>query len=239
LAKDYLEETQPQVMAVQKGINPVLDTQGAIIKVAENNSKIAQKLPPKSGSSDEIMEAAKRYVAEENTEKLAEMILDGHGEKLLGLHSTNPYVQGLLENVPDDIVSSSFFRKENQCSLPFAYFTIQIKISKVHEAAETGDMPALSKALERRKFVTSRDKDGATPMHKAVLHQQLGVVRYLTSRFPEVLRAQDQAGRTPLHYAAVLPDRGKLYSFLASMGADTNVRDKVRKYVMCNIITCY
>jgi hypothetical protein len=108
LAKDYLEETQPQVMAVQKGINPVLDTQGAIIKVAENNSKIAQKLPPKSGSSDEIMEAAKRYVAEENTEKLAEMILDGHGEKLLGLHSTNPYVQGLLENVPDYIVSSIF-----------------------------------------------------------------------------------------------------------------------------------
>jgi len=64
-------------------------------------------------------------------------------------------------------------------------------------------------------------------MHKAVLHQQTGVVRYLASRFPECLRAQDQTGRTALHYAAVLPDRGKLYSFLASLGADTNVRDMV------------
>lgn len=106
LAKDYLEEMQPQVVSSEKRNNPVLDTQGAIVKVAENNSNIAQKLPPKIENSDQIMEAAKRYVAEENTEKLAEMILDGHGEKLLGLHSTNPYVQGLLENVPDYIVSS-------------------------------------------------------------------------------------------------------------------------------------
>lgn len=99
-----MEETQVQTMSVLKGVNPALDTQGAIIKVAENNSNIAQKLPPKSQKSDQITEDAKRYVAEENTEKLAEMILDGHGEKLLGLHSTNPYVQGLLENVPDYIV---------------------------------------------------------------------------------------------------------------------------------------
>jgi len=104
MANDYLEETQMQVTSNQS-YDQVLDTQGAIIKVAEDNSKITQKLPPKPSNEDALLELAKKYVAEENTEKLAEMVLDGHGEKLLGLHSTNPYVQGLLENVPDYMVT--------------------------------------------------------------------------------------------------------------------------------------
>ncbi|XP_059474842.1 uncharacterized protein LOC132196306 [Neocloeon triangulifer] len=198
-ARDYLEETQSQV----QNYDEVVNTQDAIVKVAEENSAITQSLPPKPSKVDAVLEEAKRLVAEQNTEKLAEMVLDGHGEKLLGLHSTNPYVQGLLENVPE-------------------YMS---KIKKVHEAAETGDMVALQKALERRKFVTSRDKYGATPLHKAVLHQQMTVVRYLASRFPESLKAQDQAGRTALHYSAVLPDRGSVYGILASLGADVNIRD--------------
>ncbi|XP_065337942.1 uncharacterized protein LOC135938278 isoform X2 [Cloeon dipterum] len=200
-AQDYLEETQSQL--VEQFDPAVVDSEIAQAKVVEVEAATAEIMPPRSSNEDPVLIEAKKLVVEENTEKLAEMVLNGHGEKLLGLRSDNPYVQGLLENVPD----------------------YMIKIHKVHEAAETGDIVSLQKALERRKFVTSRDKYGATPLHKAVLHQQVGVVRYLAGRFPESLRAQDQAGRTALHYSAVLADRGNIYGILASLGADINVRD--------------
>jgi ankyrin repeat protein len=54
-----------------------------------------------------------------------------------------------------------------------SWFCAQEKIAQVHEAAARGDLAALQTALERRKFVTSRDQFGATPLHKAVLFRQV------------------------------------------------------------------
>ncbi|KAF4528961.1 hypothetical protein B566_EDAN011266 [Ephemera danica] len=177
------------------------------------SNKISTEVTPNNveKSHDPIREEARRLVEARDTEKLAELVLSGHGEKLKGLTSSNPYVQGLLDNVP----------------------VYMDKIAAVHEAAARGDVAALQVALERRKFVTSRDKYGATPLHKAVLFLQVGVARYLGTRFPEALDAQDHAGRTSLHYAAVLPDRGALYRSLVALGADPRLRDKVSHVLSC------
>lgn len=46
-------------------------------------------------------------------------------------------------------------------------------------------------------------------------------------RFPETLNFKDNLGRTPLHYAAILPDEGKFFNVLLNLGADRKVRDNV------------
>lgn len=45
------------------------------------------------------------------------------------------------------------------------------------------------------------------------------------------MHAQDSAGRTPLHYAATLPDNGHFYSLLVTLGADKAFPDNV-SYIM-------
>lgn len=46
-------------------------------------------------------------------------------------------------------------------------------------------------------------------------------------RFPETLNAKDKNGRTPLHYAATIPDNGHYFNVLLNLGADRKVKDNV------------
>lgn len=49
----------------------------------------------------------------------------------------------------------------------------------------------------------------------------------MAGRFPETMHTQDSNGRTPLHYAATLPDNGHLYSLLITLGGDKAITDIV------------
>ncbi|XP_073969108.1 uncharacterized protein isoform X3 [Rhodnius prolixus] len=134
-------------------------------------------------------------------EAMAELVLSGQGASLLGLVSDNPDVQLFINNVPHYIA----------------------KIERVHKAAREGDLRAVQTALDRRKFAVARDNSTPlkpTPLHVAALFGRTSILRYLAGRFPETMHAQDSAGRTPLHYAATLPDNGHFYSLLVTLGAD-------------------
>lgn len=82
-------------------------------KVTRNGSLISRDLsvPMTASRPDPALEEARRLVEANNTEKLAEMVLNGHGEKLIGMTSSNPYVQGLLDHVPVYMVSRNFHFK--------------------------------------------------------------------------------------------------------------------------------
>ena len=54
------------------------------------------------------------------------------------------------------------------------------------------------------------------------------LVRHLVQSYPELLVHEDRAGRSPLHYAAVIRDGGHLYKILTKAGADPSVTDRVR-----------
>lgn len=64
-------------------------------------------------------------------------------------------------------------------------------------------------------------------MHLAVVFGRTSVVRYLAGRFPETIQTTDDNGRTPLHYAATLPDNGHYYNLLVHLGADASAKDNV------------
>ncbi|XP_073969112.1 uncharacterized protein isoform X6 [Rhodnius prolixus] len=146
-------------------------------------------------------------------EAMAELVLSGQGASLLGLVSDNPDVQLFINNVPHYIA----------------------KIERVHKAAREGDLRAVQTALDRRKFAVARDNSTPlkpTPLHVAALFGRTSILRYLAGRFPETMHAQDSAGRTPLHYAATLPDNGHFYSLLVTLGADKAFPDN-RRSISC------
>ncbi|XP_063228359.1 uncharacterized protein LOC134534157 [Bacillus rossius redtenbacheri] len=151
-------------------------------------------------------EEVRRLIDGGNMGELAAMILDGEGYRLVGRASSDPELQGFLNNVP----------------------VYMRKISAVHAAAREGRLRDLQAALDRRKFAVARDGAsslGATPLHVATLFGHTSVVRYLAGRFPETLAARDLLGRAPLHYAAAVRDNGHFYHLLLGLGADPDLAD--------------
>ncbi|KAI4461136.1 atp:guanido phosphotransferase n-terminal domain [Holotrichia oblita] len=141
-----------------------------------------------------------------NMEQLAALVLNGHGEKLVGQKSDNPELQAFLENVP----------------------IYMAKINRIHLAARNGVLKELQAALDRRKFAVAKDEispDGASPLHVATIFGNTSIVRYLAGRFPETVSVVDDNGRTPLHYAATVNDNGHYYNLLVHLGADIRTQD--------------
>ncbi|XP_066904239.1 uncharacterized protein [Halyomorpha halys] len=175
----------------------------------ESNNE-SSETPSKTTISGTRRTEAERVVAAGDMEAMAEMVLAGEGEALLDLTSDNPDVQLFINNVPQYMA----------------------KIERVHKSSREGDLRGVRTSLDRRKYAVAKDNSTSlkpTPLHVAVLFGRTSVLRYLAGRFPETMHAQDSAGRTPLHYAATLPDNGHFYSLLITLGADKAILDKSGK----------
>ncbi|KAA0201631.1 hypothetical protein HAZT_HAZT005847 [Hyalella azteca] len=99
-------------------------------------------------------------------------------------------------------------------------------VEDIHAAAEAGETRRVQTLIDRRKKASVRDTNHCNILHKAVLHGHSDLVRHLVQSYPELLDQQDRAGRTPLHYAAVLRDGGHTYKILDKAGADASLEDK-------------
>ncbi|KAK6617920.1 hypothetical protein RUM43_014149 [Polyplax serrata] len=157
-------------------------------------------------NNNEITDKTDKMISVGDMEALASLVLNGQGEKLLGKTSGNAEVQTFLENLPSYLE----------------------KIQAVHRAVRCGSLKDLQTTLDRRRFAVAKEssnKLGVTPLHVAVLCRKSQIVKYLGGRFPETLNFKDNLGRTPLHYAAVLPDDGHLFNILLNLGADRKIKD--------------
>ncbi|XP_073812010.1 uncharacterized protein isoform X7 [Musca autumnalis] len=149
-----------------------------------------------------------RIIASGDMEQLAQIVLNGDGQKLLNVEAKEAEIQAFLRNVPN----------------------YMDKIRRVHEAARGGSLLNLQQALDRRKFAVAKDEispNGATPLHVAVLFGHSDIVRYLSARFPETTSVTDNDGRTALHYAAVINDNGHFYNVLQQLGANPKAQDNM------------
>ncbi|XP_049518873.1 uncharacterized protein LOC119441824 [Dermacentor silvarum] len=149
----------------------------------------------------------REIIGQGNLEALEELVLHGHGDRLLGETSPNPVVQEFLDIVPGYIE----------------------QISDVHRAVIRGRLREVQTLMSHRSLSLARDSMGATPIHKAVMHGHVDVAQHLAENFRDSLSAKDIEGRTPLHYAAALRDGRKMYNMLIAAGAPTAIVDSKGK----------
>ncbi|XP_064456948.1 uncharacterized protein LOC135367588 [Ornithodoros turicata] len=145
----------------------------------------------------------REIIAQGNLEALEELVLHGHGDKLLGESSPNPLVQEFLDTVP-------------------GYME---QINDVHRAVIRGRLREVQTLMNHKSLALARDSLGATPIHKAVMYGHEDIAEHLAENFPECLSAKDVDGRTALHYAALLKDGRKMYSMLIAAGAPPAIVD--------------
>ncbi|CAM1307574.1 Uncharacterised protein g4637 [Pycnogonum litorale] len=138
-------------------------------------------------------------------DKLEQAVLDGYGNKLIGKTSRIPKINKFLQSVP----------------------IYQEKIDQIHDAVTKGELDNLSNLIERGKLAMCRDHNGASPLHKAIIHGHNDLVRYLLKNYSGMLHTRDHEGRSPLHYAALLKDDGQMYQMLLDAGADTLAVDNL------------
>ncbi|KAG8192459.1 hypothetical protein JTE90_017989 [Oedothorax gibbosus] len=136
-------------------------------------------------------------------EKLEQAVLDGYGDQLCGKTSRIPQVNKFLKQVP----------------------LFQSKIREIHQSVSQGRLRDVQHLIDRKKLAFCRDHNGASPLHKAVIFGHQDVIEYLAKRYGGVIHIRDHQGRTALHYAAFLPDRGEIYQYLLALGADERAMD--------------
>ena len=57
------------------------------------------------------------------------------------------------------------------------------------------------------------------------------IAREILELYPAAVLAQDNDGKTPLHYAAAVKDDGLMYNLLVEFGADEGKLDNVSKFI--------
>ena len=105
--------------------------------------------------------------------------------------------------------------------------------SLIHDAIDDGDLCKFRRLANKKKYLQSRDITGLTPLHKAVIHQQANILRYILTVAPSTVDCTDFVGRTPLHFAAALKDKGYLYKVLTKASANPDVTDQVSPFLKC------
>jgi hypothetical protein len=96
---------------------------------------------------------------------------------------------------------------------------------EIHDAAQRGDLGSVQALVKGNpELVSSRDTNGDTPLHSAVLWNQKEVVAWLLANKADV-NARNNDGQTPLHLAAAGGFK-PMAELLLNSGADATAKDK-------------
>src|SRR4051794_37242662 len=77
------------------------------------------------------------------------------------------------------------------------------------DALNKGDVDAVTKLLAADKTLANKPKNGAPPLHVALLGNNVKIVQLLIEAGADI-HALDRVGGAPIHYAAVHRDRAML-----------------------------
>ncbi|XP_050591643.1 uncharacterized protein LOC126922799 isoform X4 [Bombus affinis] len=141
--------------------------------------------------------------------KLQRVLWEGHGNKLRTETSNNLRVKRFLEAVP----------------------FIMSTTKDIHAATVNNDLEGLRGTVEASSPIVlcAKDGNGLNALHKAAGLGHTEIAREILGKFPFVVEAQDNDGKTPLHYAAAAKDDGTLYNLITEYGADESKLDHKQK----------
>ncbi|XP_050487995.1 uncharacterized protein LOC126872291 isoform X3 [Bombus huntii] len=141
--------------------------------------------------------------------KLQQVLWEGHGNKLRMETSNNLRVKRFLEAVP----------------------FIMSTTKDIHAATVNNDLEGLRGTVEASSPIVlcAKDGNGLNALHKAAGLGHTEIAREILEKWPFVVEAQDNDGKTPLHYAAAAKDDGTLYNLITEYGADESKLDHKQK----------
>jgi hypothetical protein len=94
----------------------------------------------------------------------------------------------------------------------------------IHDAAQYGNLKKVKALLkDHRDLISSKDKDGNTPLHLAAIWDRMDVAEFLLANKAEV-NAKNSAGNTPLHEAAICHKK-EMAKLLLMNGADVTAKN--------------
>ncbi|XP_064210784.1 uncharacterized protein LOC660320 isoform X3 [Tribolium castaneum] len=164
----------------------------------------------------------KQLIRSGDVEKLEQLVVDGHGKKLVGEYSADYKTRTFLKNVPN----------------------LMTKISLLHDAVNSGRLEELQSLLDeepierRKRLVTAKDDFGVGLLHKAIYYDLKNIYKYLIDKFPHLVPLKDSEGRTAFHYTPMCKDAAGVQKLLISAGADSSCLDqkqRTAKYYMTHI----
>ncbi|XP_044754262.1 uncharacterized protein LOC123313440 isoform X2 [Coccinella septempunctata] len=150
----------------------------------------------------------KQAVRSGDVDKLEQIVLEGHGKKLLNEHSSDYRTRMYLKSVP----------------------MILTQIGLLHDAVNSGNLDELKTTLDynkdkKKKLVLAKDENGVGLLHKAIYYDLKDIYKYLIEKFPNTVSQKDMEGRTPYHYTAACKDPASVQKMLLNAGADFSVLD--------------
>ncbi|KAK9881639.1 hypothetical protein WA026_017161 [Henosepilachna vigintioctopunctata] len=150
----------------------------------------------------------KQVLRSGDLEKLEQVVIEGHGKKLLGEHSSDYKIRMFLKSIPNTMT----------------------QIGLLHDAVNGGKLEELQSILEenkerKKKLVLSKDENGVGLLHKAVYYDLKDIYKYLIEKFPHTVSQKDMEGRTAFHYTAACKDPALVQRMLLNAGADSSILD--------------
>ncbi|XP_043243413.1 serine/threonine-protein phosphatase 6 regulatory ankyrin repeat subunit B-like [Amphibalanus amphitrite] len=160
-----------------------------------------------SGSGPVSHATIRIWIHGRDLNKLEQMVLDGHGERLLNETAGSNRVNKFLTSVRP----------------------LMIRIRELHSAAINGDSAKVEAMTEgQSRLLTSKDQNGLTILHKAATLGHRTIVETSLGTVRDQKDEPDNDGYTPLFYAAASQNK-EIYDLLVKAGADVNRVDKRKK----------
>ena len=98
----------------------------------------------------------------------------------------------------------------------------EVNAKGIHEAAADGNLKDVKTLLDKGTDVNAKDKNGMTPLIRALKNENKGMVELLIAKGADV-NARDISGHTPLHLAALMGYKAVLELLIAT---NTDVNSK-------------
>lgn len=79
----------------------------------------------------------------------------------------------------------------NQEKLILKLCISQEQINQLHKLSVRGDVDSFRLLLDRKDLILSRDRLGATPLHKAVIYGHFELIEFISTNYPNSLDSCD------------------------------------------------